>query len=313
MASASVSMTSSRVRSEAARRGVVVHRAESVETAREAAADGGPVAGRDPGGGHARGRCRRWRGCPCGGLARGSVAITRSAGKTTTKEVTAAFLARRYRTFRNKGQLEQSHRVAVVAARIKGPSGDGGGGAGHECTREIRTLVAIAGADVRVWTNVGPKLLSRIFSIGGRDCRRQGGDSRRRGSRRLPRHERGRRTRGRADTVVRRAVIRTFGIENPADVRASNVEDRGLDGMRATVGISAAFAGRPRASRWNIPLLGRANLANVLAGMAGCARRRCAAAAPSSSARRRSSPASHRGEVSGFASGVTVMDDAYSA
>src|SRR5262245_61716760 len=83
------------------------------------------------------------------------VAITGSAGKTTTKEVAAGFLDARYRVFRNKGnlnnhiglplsllELRQRPEIAVVELGMNHPG-------------EIRTLVGIAEPEVRVWTNVG--------------------------------------------------------------------------------------------------------------------------------------------------------------
>ena len=83
------------------------------------------------------------------------VAITGSAGKTTTKEVTAEFLAARYRVFRNQGEFEQSHRAAALAPRAAARPEIAVVELGMNHAGEIRTLVGIAEPDVRVWTNVG--------------------------------------------------------------------------------------------------------------------------------------------------------------
>src|SRR4029077_4441835 len=83
------------------------------------------------------------------------VAITGSAGKTTTKEVTSELLAARYRVVRNRGnfnnhiglplslvELRERPEIAVVELGMNHPG-------------EISTLVRVAEPDVRVWTNVG--------------------------------------------------------------------------------------------------------------------------------------------------------------
>ena len=96
------------------------------------------------------------------------VAITGSAGKTTTKEVAAAFLALRHRTFRNRGNLNnhiglplsllelgrdaEVPQMAVVELGMSAPG-------------EIRTLVGIAEPDVRVWTNVAEAHLEHFPSV----------------------------------------------------------------------------------------------------------------------------------------------------
>src|SRR3954470_3159226 len=93
------------------------------------------------------------------------VAITGSAGKTTTKEITSEFLEARYRVVRNRGnfnnhiglplsliELRQRPEIAVVEL-------------GMNHAGEISTLVRVAEPDVRVWTNVGEAHLGFFASL----------------------------------------------------------------------------------------------------------------------------------------------------
>ena len=287
--------------------GVVVHRADSVEVARDAA-DVGPspvviqvedttralqALARD---------VRRQSGARV-------VAITGSAGKTTTKEVTAAFLALRYRTFRNKGNLNNHIGLPLSLLELRTRPEMAVVELGMSAPGEIRTLVAIAEPDVRVWTNVGEAHLESFPSVDAiADAKAEileGADR----DACLVMNADDARVVERTRTFAGR--VRSFGIEKPADVWATNVDDRGLDGMRAKVDIGKAF-GDASSVTLEIPLLGRANLANVLAGMAVA----LDAGVPLPALVERAatlSPASHRGEVSRLASGVTVLDDAYNA
>ena len=96
------------------------------------------------------------------------VAITGSAGKTTTKEVAAAFLALRHRTFRNRGNLN-NHIGLPLSLLELGRDGETPGMAvvelGMSAPGEIRTLLGIAEPDVRVWTNVAEAHLEHFPSV----------------------------------------------------------------------------------------------------------------------------------------------------
>jgi len=232
------------------------------------------------------------------------VAITGSAGKTTTKEIAATLLARRFTTFRNRGNLNnhlglplslfELHTAPEFAVVELGMSGPG----------EIRHLVSIAEPQVRVWTNVGEAHLGFFASVDEIAMAKQeilegatadqvfvanAGDPR----------------------VIARAAgfagqVITFGVDVAADVTVTGIRPRGFDGTAAHLSLR----GDVRAIETR--LLGTANLANIAAasavalaaglgaddiveGVAGLA------------------PAPHRGEVVRAANGIVVIDDAYNS
>jgi len=232
------------------------------------------------------------------------VAITGSAGKTTTKEVTSEFLSLRHRVIRNRGNfnnhiglplslIELAERPEIAVVEL-----------GMNHAGEIATLVGIAEPEVRVWTNVGEAHLGFFASVDAiADAKAEifeGATSSTvlvanadddRIAARLP-HFRGR--------------VTTFGIERHANVRASDVVDRGTDGMRARVTT-------PRGDTTiDTPLVGRSNLANILAATAVALEFDVPLAAIAERARRLQ-PAAHRGDVVRLASGITLIDDSYNA
>jgi UDP-N-acetylmuramoyl-tripeptide--D-alanyl-D-alanine ligase len=233
------------------------------------------------------------------------VAITGSAGKTTTKEITAEFLASRYRVIRNRGnfnnhiglplsliELRQRPEMAVVEL-------------GMNHAGEISTLVRIAEPDVRVWTNVGEAHLGFFASLDAiADAKAEILEGA--GASTL--------LVANADDPLIAARIRafrgrvvTFGIEGgAADVRASAVVDRGIEGT------SARVTTRHGAVEITTPLIGRANLANILAAAAVAEE----FGVPLDSVAARAAqlrPAAHRGEIVRLPSGVTIVDDSYNA
>src|SRR5262245_41738798 len=235
------------------------------------------------------------------------VAITGSAGKTTTKEVSAAFLALRHRTFRNRGNLNnhiglplsllelgREAEVPQMAVLELGMSAPG----------EIRTLMGIAEPDVRVWTNVAEAHLEHFPSVEAiADAKAEileGADA----SAVLVANGGDARVMARAARFPGRTV--TFDLDRPADVSATRIESRGIHGMAADVATAEGTV------RLETPLVGRGNLATVLAGLAvgldagvplGAMAARAATLAP----------AAHRGEVRVLDSGITIIDDAYNA
>jgi UDP-N-acetylmuramoyl-tripeptide--D-alanyl-D-alanine ligase len=232
------------------------------------------------------------------------VAITGSAGKTTTKEIAAQFLSTRYRVIRNRGnlnnhiglplsliELRQRPEVAVVEL-------------GMNHAGEIRTLVDIAEPNVRVWTNVGEAHLGFFASVdaiadakaeilenaSAQDAVVANADD---------------------DRIVARigafpGRVVTFGIDRDAAIRARTVEDRGIEG-------SVAAVTTPLGSfDLTLPLVGRGNLMNALAA-AGVAIHFDVPLDSIAAAAAALRPASHRGEVVRLGSGATIVDDSYNA
>jgi UDP-N-acetylmuramoyl-tripeptide--D-alanyl-D-alanine ligase len=232
------------------------------------------------------------------------VAITGSAGKTTTKEITAEFLGTRYRVIRNRGNLnnhiglplsllELTSRPDVAVVEL-GMSGAG----------EIRTLVNIAEPDVRVWTNVGEAHLgffSSIDSIGDAKAEILEGSTK---STVLVVNGDDDRITARTRSFAGRKL--TFGLELPADVQAFDVADRGIDGTSANVATPIG------SFKLTTPLIGRGNLSNVLAATAVGV----SFDVPLATMADRAAvlkPASHRGDVIRLSKGLVVVDDSYNA
>ena len=232
------------------------------------------------------------------------VAITGSAGKTTTKETIAAFLSRRYRVVKNRGNLNNHIGLPLSLMQLRDKPDVAVMELGMNHAGEISTLVAIAEPDVRVWTNVGDAHLGFFESpeaIAGAKAEIL--------------------ERSTASTVLVcnaddplvmarlgafRGRIVTFGTAAGATMRAIDVEDLGIDGMRARVTTPAGE------TTIATPLLGRGNLSNVLAAIAvaveeGIPLEEIAAAAAALQ------PADRRGAVHRLKGGVTLIDDSYNS
>ena len=125
---------------------------------------------------------------------------------------------------------------------------------------EIRTLVGIAEPDVRVWTNVGDAHAGFFASVDAiADAKAEILEQARPGDL-LVANADDARIRARAGRFAGR--VRTFGVSDDADYRASGVRHRGLDGM------AAALTTPHGPVDVETPLLGTGNLLNLLAAAA---------------------------------------------
>ncbi len=93
------------------------------------------------------------------------VAVTGSAGKTTTKEATAAFLGLRHRVMRSSGNLNNHIGLPLSLLELRHGAEVAVVELGMNHAGEISRLVAIAEPDVRVWINVAEVHLEFFASV----------------------------------------------------------------------------------------------------------------------------------------------------
>ena len=231
-------------------------------------------------------------------------AITGSAGKTTTKEVAAAFLGARYSVYRNPGNLNNHIGLPLSLIELRSRPAMAVVELGMNHPGEIRRLVSLAEPEMRVWTNVGDAHIGFFASADAiADAKGEileGADR---------------------DTVVVanaddprvmarvkafRGRLVTFGRAAGADVRAGEVTFRGVEGTTAHVVTPAGE------SDVEVPLPGEGNLANVLAATA-VAVTWGVPLADVVERTARLTPAPRRGEVVRLGRGVTLVDDSYNS
>jgi UDP-N-acetylmuramoyl-tripeptide--D-alanyl-D-alanine ligase len=232
------------------------------------------------------------------------VAITGSAGKTTTKELAADFLSASYSVFRNKGNLNNHIGLPLSLFELRRKPDVAVVELGMNHAGEIRTLVGIAEPDVRVWTNVGDAHLGFFASPDAIADAKAEILEQARPTDLLVANADDPRVSSRIGAFAGRRV--TFGLSDRADVRARDVQHHGLDGMTATI------ATRHGAVRIATPLLGAGNLANVLAATAVATE----LGVPLTAIAERATtmrPAAHRGELLRLAGGITLIDDSYNS
>jgi UDP-N-acetylmuramoyl-tripeptide--D-alanyl-D-alanine ligase len=232
------------------------------------------------------------------------VAITGSAGKTTTKEAIAECLSSRFRVVRNKGNLNNHIGLPLSLMELRSRPDVAVMELGMNHAGEISRLVEVSAPDIRVWTNVGDAHVGFFESVDAiADAKAEILERADAGTVLVCNADDGR-VMARAARFAGRTI--TFGTAPGASVRATQIEDLGLDGMTAVV----TTAGRDRVL--TTPLLGRGNLMNVLAAVAVGLQFDVPLDALMATVAGLT-PAPRRGAVHRLRDGIRLVDDSYNS
>ena len=232
------------------------------------------------------------------------VAITGSAGKTSTKEAAAAFLAARYTVYRNPGNLNNHIGLPLSLLDLAARPDVAVVELGMNHAGELRQLVALAEPEVRVWTNVGDAHLGHFASVDAiAEAKAEVLEGADRSTRFVANFDD---PRVMARVAGFPGVTTTFGLGEGADLRAREVVDRGLAGTHAQLESPVGTA------ELTVPLPGRGPLMNVLAAAAVALAFEVPLAAIVARAATLT-PAPRRGEVVTLGRGVTLVDDSYNS
>jgi UDP-N-acetylmuramoyl-tripeptide--D-alanyl-D-alanine ligase len=232
------------------------------------------------------------------------VAITGSAGKTTTKDAIAALLSTRYRVVKNAGNLNNHIGLPLSLLQLRNNPDVAVMELGMNHAGEISRLVEIVMPDARVWTNVGDAHLGFFDSPDAiADAKAEILEGAGAGSV-LVCNADDPRVMARVTRFPGRTV--TFGFSGHAAVRAVDVENLGVGGSRARLVTPAG------ACAVEVALIGRGNLLNVLAAVATALEFGVPLDAIPDGVRALV-PADHRGVVHRLANGAVVVDDSYNS
>jgi UDP-N-acetylmuramoyl-tripeptide--D-alanyl-D-alanine ligase len=232
------------------------------------------------------------------------VAITGSAGKTTTKDAIAELLKAKYSVVKNQGNLNNHLGLPLSLMELRHGADIAVMELGMNHSGEIRTLVGVAEPEVRVWTNVGEAHIGHFGSAEAIADAKAEILEQASASTVLVANADDALVMARVQQFPGRRV--TFGTTEGADVRATDIEDLGLDGTGAHV------TSRHGSFDLRVPLLGRGHLANVVC--AGAVALEMGVGVNEIVARIESlKPSPRRGAVVKLANGATIIDDSYNS
>jgi UDP-N-acetylmuramoyl-tripeptide--D-alanyl-D-alanine ligase len=188
------------------------------------------------------------------------IGITGSVGKTSTKEVVAAVLGRRYRTLKSKRSFNTEVTVPATMLNLTPADEVAVLEMGMWAAGEIRFLANLARPSLGIVTNVGPSHLERLKTLEAiARAKAELVEALPAGGTAILNYD---------DELVRAMAQRTqartllYGLDPAADLWADEIVSRGLEG----IGFRAHYGGESVTLK--LPLLGRHSVHTALAGAA---------------------------------------------
>ncbi len=231
------------------------------------------------------------------------IAVTGSAGKTTTKEAIAHVLSARFRVLKSEGNFNNHFGLPLMLLKLEPEYDVAVIEMGMSHAGEIRALAKIAQPEIGVVTNVAPVHLEFFDSLAGiARAKYELVES-------LPAN--GVAVLNADDEYVSqfgrdfKGKVVMYGTRAAADVRAENVQSKGKDGVEFDVVIGNV---REHAT---LPLVGEHNVLNALAAVA-VGLERGLKPAEAVGALATLAPADKRGQVLQVGN-ITVINDCYNS
>ena len=188
------------------------------------------------------------------------IGITGSIGKTTTKEVVASVLSRRFNTLKSEGNLNNEIGLPLTLLRLTGKHEKAvlEMGAGY-ALGELTQLCELARPEIAIVTVVQPVHLERMGTIENIALNKS------ELVRALPPDGTAVLNADDPRVIAMREVtearVISYGVETEADLTASDIESRGLQGVRFTLHFRPTGEALPI----RLPLLGRHSVQTALA------------------------------------------------
>ncbi len=232
------------------------------------------------------------------------VAITGSTGKSTTKEMTAAILARRLRVLKSQGNLNNHYGLPLTLLGLEPTHEAVVAELAMSAAGEIALLARIAEPQVGVVTNVAPVHLQFFDSVDAiARAKRELIDHLPAGATAVLNYD-DQRVRNFSQGFSGRVL--TFGFEPGADFRAVDCRP---DGSRGSV---FRVDGPALAGEYRLPLPGRHNVQNALAALAASSVFEVSATDAQQALATRP-PLAQRSEILTLSNGAVLINDCYNS